>query len=106
MAEWYKALMANLLKRCSWGRWHSLGPIGMTLDSRRQPKWLWMATSSISIPETTHLIMELTMPDEIWQLGKIKHEVSTDNFALYHGFLHWKESTSSHLSFWQASWSL
>ena len=45
------------------------------------------------LPETTHLIMELAMPDEIWQLGKINHEVSTEDF--YHGFLHWKESTST-----------
>jgi hypothetical protein len=45
------------------------------------------------LPETTHLIMELAMPDEIWQLGKINHEVSTEDF--YHGFQHWKESTST-----------
>jgi hypothetical protein len=45
------------------------------------------------LPETTHLIMELAMPDEIWQLRKINHEVSTEDF--YHGLLHWKESTST-----------
>jgi hypothetical protein len=38
------------------------------------------------LPERTHLIMELAMPDEIRQLGKINHEVSTEDF--YHGFLH------------------
>jgi hypothetical protein len=57
------------------------------------------------LPETTHLIMELVMPDEIQQLGKINHEVSTEDF--HHGFLHWKESTSTspsgrHLSHYKA----
>ena len=45
------------------------------------------------LPETTHLIMELAMPDEIQQLGKINSVVSTEDF--YHGFQHWKESTST-----------
>jgi hypothetical protein len=45
------------------------------------------------LPEITCLIMELAMPDEIWQLGTINHEVSTEDF--YHGFQHWKESTST-----------
>jgi hypothetical protein len=56
------------------------------------------------LPKTSHLIMELAMPDENWQLGKINHEVSMEDF--YHGFLHCLEGIYLHLSLRQASWSL
>jgi hypothetical protein len=56
--------------------------------------FLYQYGASVEIlPETTRLIVELAMPDEIWQLGEINCEVSTEDF--YHGFLHWKESTST-----------
>ena len=47
----------------------------------------------VLLPETTCLIMELMMPEEIQQLGKINNSVSMEDF--YHGFQHWKESTST-----------
>ncbi len=40
------------------------------------------------LPEMTHLIMELVMPEDIQQLGRINPEVSSKDFY------HWKESTS------------
>jgi hypothetical protein len=54
------------------------------------------------LPETTHLIMELAMPDEIWQLGKINH-------GLYGRLLSWLSTLEGiylYLSLRQASWSL
>lgn len=44
------------------------------------------------LPEMTSLIMELIMPEEIQQLGRINPEVSLEDF--FHGFQNWKESTS------------
>jgi hypothetical protein len=54
------------------------------------------------LPETTHLIMELAMPDEIWHLRKINHEVDRRLLS----WLSTLEGIYLHLSLWQASWSL